>query len=397
MFLVFVGGQIVRRKKYLSVVFLCVFAMAACNGNNSSVQNNVAIDNTIESNAGDIISEGASNDLSNIGKDEVLNDDNSNATNETSNSKDDNENNKLSNNTDSKNTDNDNNDQSENKDSVVNDKKDNGQSDQKEETSNDANASDKDSDKEAEEKKPEIKITDMSEEMYVSSAVNVRMGPSVDEKKIGTLSKDTPVNVTGKSDNGWYRIEYNSNTAFVNSQFLISKDAYEKKKAEEEAALIQAQQAAQAEEERQAQLLAEQQAAQEASQQTQTQTTDSSSFAQRVVALCNEQRAANGLGPLTEDATLDSLAAVRANEIVGTFDHTRPDGSSCFTVLNGVNFMAAGENIASGQTTPEEVVNAWMNSEGHRANILSADFNKIGVGYLAQGMYGTSWVQIFTN
>lgn len=397
-YLTFVGGQIVGRRKFLSAIFICVLALSACNGNNSNVQINPGVENSVESNAFTENSDVSQNENKDEGKSEdSLNTD----------KQDDLENvgetNNMSDKKDNENTDNENSDQSDKKDSVDKDSKDSLSDKDKddkngnENLSKEDNASDKDEASKEVEKKPEVIVTDMSEDMYVSSAVNVRIGPSVDEKKIGTLSKDTCVTVTGKTDNGWYRIDYNSQTAFVNCQFLISKDAYEKKKAEEEAALIQAQQAQQAEAERQAELLAQKQAEAQQQAANQSQSADSSSFSSRVVALCNEQRAAYGLGPLTEDATLDSLASVRANEIVGTFDHTRPDGSSCFSVLNGVNYMAAGENIASGQTSPEEVVNAWMNSEGHRANILSADFNKIGVGYLSQGVYGTSWVQLFTN
>ena len=58
----------------------------------------------------------------------------------------------------------------------------------------------------------------------------------------------------------------------------------------------------------------------------------------------------------------------------------------------GISYRTAGENIAMGQRTPEEVVNAWMNSEGHRANILNASFTQIGMGYVAEGNY---WTQMF--
>ncbi len=252
-----------------------------------------------------------------------------------------------------------------------------------------------------------IKIEETDEYMYVSSSVNVREGPSVDNKKIGTLSVDEKVHVTGKTADGWVRIEYQNGEGYVNSGFLYDQAAYDKKKEDEEAALLRAQEEAKAEAERQTELQRqaeeerraeeERQAEEERLLQQQQQTTDTSSFASRVVELCNEQRIANGLSPLTEDATLDSLAGIRAGEILTLFDHTRPDGSSCFTVFNGVDFRAAGENIAAGQTSPEEVVNDWMNSEGHRANILSSDFGKIGVAYSVGGQYGTGWVQLFTN
>ena len=115
-----------------------------------------------------------------------------------------------------------------------------------------------------------------------------------------------------------------------------------------------------------------------------------------VVRLVNAERAKYGLAALTQDDGAQNVAHVRAKEIVQSFSHTRPDGRSCFTASSdqGVTYRSAGENIAYGYATPAQVVNGWMNSEGHRKNILSASYTKIGVGsYSANGvMY---WSQIF--
>ena len=115
-----------------------------------------------------------------------------------------------------------------------------------------------------------------------------------------------------------------------------------------------------------------------------------------VVRLVNEERAKYGLAALTKDNGAQNVAHVRAKEIVQSFSHTRPDGRSCFTAASdlGVTYRSAGENIAYGYATPAQVVNGWMNSEGHRKNILSASYTKIGVGsYSANGvMY---WSQFF--
>ena len=115
-----------------------------------------------------------------------------------------------------------------------------------------------------------------------------------------------------------------------------------------------------------------------------------------VVRLVNEERAKYGLAALIQDDGAQNVAHVRAKEIVQSFSHTRPDGSSCFTAASdlGVTYRSAGENIAYGYATPAQVVNGWMNSEGHRKNILSASYTKIGVGsYSANGvMY---WSQFF--
>ncbi len=125
--------------------------------------------------------------------------------------------------------------------------------------------------------------------------------------------------------------------------------------------------------------------------------TSESQYVAEVVRLVNAERAKEGLSALKSDSTVQSAAQVRAQEIVSTFSHTRPNGSSCFTALEaaGVRYSGAGENIAYGQKSPEDVVNAWMNSPGHRANIMNKNFTTIGVGcYKSGNTY--YWSQFFT-
>ena len=120
-------------------------------------------------------------------------------------------------------------------------------------------------------------------------------------------------------------------------------------------------------------------------------------FAAQVAALVNAARAEYGLSALTVDAKVQQAAQVRARESAQSFSHTRPDGSSFSTALTeaGVSYTRSGENIAYGQTTPQQVVQAWMDSAGHRANILDAGFTHIGVGYAV--VNGTAyWAQLFT-
>lgn len=121
-------------------------------------------------------------------------------------------------------------------------------------------------------------------------------------------------------------------------------------------------------------------------------------FAQQVVNLVNAERTKAGLGSLTADQGIQSAALVRAKEIETSFSHTRPNGSSFSTVLteNGISFSGSGENIAWGQRTPEEVMNGWMNSEGHRANILNPKFTRIGVGFYQNQAGQNYWTQLFT-
>ncbi len=119
-------------------------------------------------------------------------------------------------------------------------------------------------------------------------------------------------------------------------------------------------------------------------------------YEDEVIRLVNMERQKYGLPSLQKDAGAVKVAHIRAKEIVQVFSHTRPDGTSCFTAAaeSGVSYSTAGENIAYGYADPEKVVEGWMNSEGHRKNILSSSFNKIGVGCYAVGntLY---WSQFF--
>ena len=122
-------------------------------------------------------------------------------------------------------------------------------------------------------------------------------------------------------------------------------------------------------------------------------------FVQPVIDRVNEERRAAKLYTLTSSTELTKLAMVRAIETSVYWSHTRPNGEICFTVtLNGVGYSGSivAENIAAGQGTPEKVMDNWMKSEGHRANILSDKFNQIGVGCFetADVIY---WVQLFGN
>jgi len=121
-------------------------------------------------------------------------------------------------------------------------------------------------------------------------------------------------------------------------------------------------------------------------------------FAEEVLYYVNLEREKVGVKPLTLSTPLMQAAAVRAGELPENFSHTRPDGSDCFTAVK-TSYRTIGENIAAGQRTPEDVVDSWMNSQGHRENILNPDFGKIGIGYFyaPNSHYAHYWVQIFTN
>ena len=126
-------------------------------------------------------------------------------------------------------------------------------------------------------------------------------------------------------------------------------------------------------------------------------------LAAEVVRLVNVERAKEGLAPLGTYDSLTKAAQIRAPEIVTLFSHDRPDGTSCFTAMDQTGAKKGaytwGENIAAGNATAAATVEQWMNSPGHRANILNAKFTHIGVGYQhsAGSTYGHYWVQMFTG
>ncbi len=121
--------------------------------------------------------------------------------------------------------------------------------------------------------------------------------------------------------------------------------------------------------------------------------------ADEVLELVNKERSRVGLKALTLSNELTDVATVKARDMRdnGYFDHTSPNYGSPFEMMRhfGIQYQSAGENIAAGQKTAQEVMNAWMNSSGHRANILNADYEQIGIGYIEGGSYGTYWVQMF--
>lgn len=128
---------------------------------------------------------------------------------------------------------------------------------------------------------------------------------------------------------------------------------------------------------------------------TGTGTTDTASaYADQVVSLVNQERAKAGLAPLTSDPALANMALDKAKDMYNNnyFDHNSPTYGSPFDMMSayGISYSYAGENIAKGQRNPQEVMDAWMNSTGHRENILNSNYTKIGVAY-----YNGEWVQEF--
>ena len=123
-----------------------------------------------------------------------------------------------------------------------------------------------------------------------------------------------------------------------------------------------------------------------------------SSYESEVVRLVNAERAKHGLAPLSHNWELSRVARYKSQDMAdkGYFSHNSPTFGSPFDMMKafGISYRTAGENIAKGQRSPAAVVNAWMNSSGHRANILNSSYTQIGVGYVADHNH---WTQMFTG
>jgi len=119
-------------------------------------------------------------------------------------------------------------------------------------------------------------------------------------------------------------------------------------------------------------------------------------YVNEVIRLTNLKRTQNGLKALKANWELSRVAQYKSQDMSSKnyFSHQSPTYGSPFDMMKafGISYRTAGENIAKGQTTPAQVVEAWWNSEGHRKNILNASFTEIGVGYVAKGNY---WTQMF--
>ncbi len=122
-----------------------------------------------------------------------------------------------------------------------------------------------------------------------------------------------------------------------------------------------------------------------------------SQYRKEVIRLINIEREKTGLNPFKENPEFQEYSDLRAKELATNPSHTRPDGSKWFSGIASSD-VSLGENIAAGQTSPEEVVNEWMNSDGHRANILRPYFTHLNIGiyYDKNSEYGMYWEQLFS-
>ena len=230
---------------------------------------------------------------------------------------------------------------------------------------------------------------------YASASVNIRKGPSAEYDRLGVLSKGQKVTSIGITDNGWIVINYEGKEGYVSNNYLVDVKPEEPaipEKAQEESSK-------KTKTSKKAKKQKEPDESQEVKNQEEANKSFEDKYADEVLQLVNAERSKRGLPNLTTTKKLREAADLRAVEIVTLFEHERPDGSSCFTVLDecGISYKAAGENIAYAYRSPEHVVSGWMNSKGHRENILRKYFGKMGVGiYLDKDGY-IGWVQLFTD
>ena len=173
--------------------------------------------------------------------------------------------------------------------------------------------------------------------------------------------------------------------------------------ANEEAAKAAAEEEARAQEEAEkaaAEAAKAQEEAEKAAAQAEKQASVSE-YATEVTNIVNQYRTEAGLAPLNLSPSLCEAAEVRAAELLSSFSHTRPNGQECFSALDGLGipYGYAGENIAAGQKSPSEVMNSWINSPGHKKNIMNPNFTNIGIAcyYDASAPYSYYWVQVFTD
>ena len=237
--------------------------------------------------------------------------------------------------------------------------------------------------------KEEIQYTKVDDTKYAKSNANIRKGPSPTYDKLGKLTKGQKINIIGITNNGWSVIDYQGSEGFVYTNYLV--DSIEEEIKPDLPVVLSPPEDKEPVEETEPQ--------EEPSPTKEDETPIEDQYAAEVLRLINIERSKVGISELTADENLRNAANCRAIEIKKLFAHERPDGSSCFTVLDeaGISYRAAGENIAIGHRSPEEVVEGWMNSEGHKENILEERFGKLGVGiHIGEDGY-IGWVQLFTD
>ncbi|MBM7704311.1 CAP domain-containing protein [Metabacillus iocasae] len=229
----------------------------------------------------------------------------------------------------------------------------------------------------------------------IAGAVSVGL-LTAGQASAATPNCNVPKNITVKDAQAAQNINVDELMKKFNIQ--VQTQAPQKAQAAAPAPAPEKQAEAQPQEQAQAPQQAEAQPAQESEKTEQkAEAGDVSEYEQQVVQLVNQEREKQGLKPLQLDKELSDVAREKSKDMKekGYFDHNSPTYGSPFDMMKqfGIEYTAAGENIAKGQKTPEEVMDGWMNSDGHRKNIMNPNFTHIGVGYVDGEM--PHWTQMF--
>ena len=241
-------------------------------------------------------------------------------------------------------------------------------------------------------------ITSLNKTMYAKQSVNVRDLPSTDGSKLGSLSSGQAVTVTGQcEETGWYRIVYDGATGYCSNNYLT--DTKPSSGSTGSTGSSNSGSTGSSSGSSTGSSSGSGSSGSGSTAKTGYTQSELDAMADEVITLVNKERKAAGLSSLTKSSLLTEAAQIRAEELATKYSHTRPNGVDWIDILDelGITFSeAAGENIAMGQTTAEEVMEDWMASSGHKANILHSDYGVIGVGvYYDNGtLY---WVQDFAG
>lgn len=208
--------------------------------------------------------------------------------------------------------------------------------------------------------KNESAETAVDETVWANTYSNLRSGPGTSYDVIGTVNRGDSLHRIAVLNNGWSKIEYNNSSAYINSNLIQTEEIKESS----QVTSTQEQETSSSE------------ATVENTSTTQNTSTLCTGTAKEIFDATNAERVAAGLEPLEWSDELARCADIRAGEIITDFSHTRPDGTKCYALSS----LIAGENIIRGpHATGQEMVAQWMASEGHRANILYADYKTIGI------------------
>lgn len=204
----------------------------------------------------------------------------------------------------------------------------------------------------------------IEKDMYVLvSNTSVRSGEGSNYSILGSLKNGESVYVNKQLSSGWSQVTYKNKTAYV-----LTKDLTDKLNT---------------------------------SVEEPTQGVSLEAYKQEVLRLINVERAKEGLCALSMDSSLSNVAQLKSQDMIDNnyFAHNSPVYGTPFEMmkLHGITYRVAGENIAMGHSTPQEVVDGWMNSEGHRKNILNSRFTNLGMGIAQANSGRIYWTQMFTG